>query len=100
MRKRPSLTIRSPYSVANNHFGPAPTNSDQRTITFRADHRVSQNDQVFFRYSRGQWDQMNRRAFNTAGNPITLDNLWNRETDFERSNTEALSWSHTSRPRC
>ena len=84
--------------VANNYFGPAPTNSDQRTITTRVDHRLTQNDQIFFRYSRGAWDQVNRRAFNTAGNPITSDNLWNRETYFERSNTEALSWSHTFSP--
>src|SRR5262249_28072805 len=60
--------------IANNYFGPAPTNSDQRTFTFRGDRRLSEKDQVFGRYSRGQWDQMNRRAFNTAGNPITSDN--------------------------
>ena len=53
-------------------------------LTFRGDHRLSDKDQVFGRYSRGAWDQMNRRAFNTAGNPITSDNLWNRETYFER----------------
>ena len=84
--------------VANNYFGTAPTNSGQRTITFRADHRLTNKDQIFARYSRGQWDQVNRRAFNTAGNPITSDNLWNRETYFERSNTEALSWTHTFSP--
>ena len=84
--------------VANNYFGPAPTNSDQRTFTFRADHRFSDKDQVYGRFSRGQWDQMNRRAFNTAGNPITSDNLWNRETYYERSNTEMISWNHTFSP--
>ncbi|MEP6716287.1 MAG: carboxypeptidase-like regulatory domain-containing protein, partial [Terriglobia bacterium] len=84
--------------VANNYFGPAPTNSDQRTITFRVDHRLTDKDQIFFRFSHGQWDQVNRRAFNTAGNPITSDNLWNRETYYERSNTEALSWTHVFSP--
>jgi hypothetical protein len=84
--------------VANNYFGPAPNNSQQRTITFRGDHRLSDRDQIFARYSRGEWDQVNRRAFNTAGNPITTDNLWNRETYFERSNTEMLSWTHTFSP--
>lgn len=84
--------------VANNYFGPAPTNSDQRTYTFRGDHRLSEKDQIFGRYSRGGWDQMNRRAFNTAGNPITLDGLWNRETYFERSNTQMISWTHTFSP--
>ena len=85
--------------VAQNYFGPAPTNSDQRTFTFRADHRLTDKDQVYGRYSRGQWDQMNRRAFSTGGNPITSDNLWNRETYSERSNTEMVSWSHTFSPR-
>jgi hypothetical protein len=84
--------------VANNYFGPAPTNQDQQTFTFRGDHRVSEKDTVFGRYSHGAWDQMNRRAFNTAGNPITSDNLWNRETYFERSNTEMISWTHTFTP--
>jgi len=84
--------------VANNYFGPAPTNSDQRTLTFRADHRISDKDQIYGRYSRGQWDQVNRRAFNTAGNPITSDGLWNRETYYERSNTEMLSWNHIFTP--
>ncbi|MFN7922793.1 MAG: carboxypeptidase regulatory-like domain-containing protein [Bryobacteraceae bacterium] len=84
--------------VANNYFGAAPTNSDQRTLTFRGDHRLGEKDQIYGRYSRGQWDQMNRRAFNTAGNPITSDNLWNRETYFERSNTEMISWTHTFSP--
>ena len=84
--------------IANNYFGPAPTNQDQRTITFRGDHRIGDKDQIYGRYSRGAWDQMNRRAFNTAGNPITSDNLWNRETYFERSNTEMVSWTHTFTP--
>ena len=84
--------------VANNYFGAAPTNSDQRTVTIRADHRLGDNDQIFGRYSRGEWDQMNRRAFNTAGNPISADGLWNRETYYERSNTEMVSWTHTYSP--
>ena len=84
--------------VAQNYFGLAPTNTDQRTLTFRADHRLSSRDQVFGRFSHGQSDQMNRRAFNTAGNPISTDNLWNRETYWERSNTEMVSWAHTFSP--
>lgn len=84
--------------VANNYFGPAPTNSDQRTLTFRGDHRIGDKDNIYGRYSRGEWDQVNRRAFNTAGNPITSDGLWNRETYYERSNTEMISWTHTFSP--
>jgi hypothetical protein len=84
--------------IAQNYFGLAPTNVDQRTITLRGDHRLTDKDQVFGRFSHGQSDQMNRRAFNTAGNPITSDNLWNRETYWERSNTEMISWTHSFSP--
>jgi hypothetical protein len=84
--------------VDQNYFGLAPTNTDQRTLTFRGDHRLSDRDQIFGRYSHGQSDQMNRRAFNTAGNPITSDNLWNRETYWERSNTLMVSWTHSFSP--
>ncbi len=84
--------------AGNNYFGPAPTNQNQRTFTFRGDHRLSERDTIFGRFSHGGWDQVNRRAFNTAGNPITSDGLWNRETYFERSNTEMISWTHTFSP--
>jgi hypothetical protein len=76
-----------------------PTNIDNRTVTFRGDHWLGDKDQIFGRYSRGLNDQMNRRAFATAGNPITLDSLWNRETYWERSNTAMSSWTHTFSPR-
>lgn len=39
--------------IAQNYFGPVPVNSDQRTVTFRGDHRVSDKDQVFGRFSHG-----------------------------------------------
>jgi hypothetical protein len=84
--------------AAQNYFGLAPTNTDQRTFTFRADHRISEKNQIFGRVSHGRSDQVNRRAFNTAGNPISSDNLWNRETYWERSNTGMLSWTHTFSP--
>src|SRR5262249_16578112 len=73
--------------VADNYFGLAPTVIDQHTITFRGDHRLAEKDQIVVRYSNGLNDQMNRRAFQTAGNPITFDNLWNRETYYEASHT-------------
>ncbi len=84
--------------VANNYFGLTPTIVDQRTLTFRGDHHFGGKDQVFGRYSHGAWDQLNRRAFATAGNPITLDGLWNKETYFERSHTQMISWTHIFSP--
>ena len=84
--------------VAQNYFGLAPTSVNQSTITFRGDHRFSEKDQIFGRYSHGLSDQFNRRAFNTGGSPITLDNLWNRETYVEYSNTQSVSWTHIFSP--
>jgi hypothetical protein len=84
--------------VASNFFGLAPLIQDTRTLTFRADHRINDKNQIFGRYSRGQNDLIQRRAFNTAGNPITLDNLWNRETFWERSGTGMISWTHVFSP--
>ena len=84
--------------VADNYFGTAPTNQDTRTMTFRGDHRLSEKDQIFGRYSRGKNDLMQRRAFATVGNPITSDDLWNRETNYELSNTSMASWTHIFSP--
>ena len=84
--------------VASNYFGLAPLVVDQRTFTFRVDHRIGDKDQIFGRYSPGANDQMDRRGFNNAGNPITSDNLWNRETYYERSHTAVTSWTHIFSP--
>ena len=84
--------------VAQNYFGLAPTAIDQRTLTFRGDHRIGAKDQIWGRYSHGLSNQFNRRGFATGGFPITADNLWNRETYYEVSNTQAVSWTHTFSP--
>src|SRR5215469_14917771 len=84
--------------VAQNYFGLAPTAIDQRTLTFRGDHRIGAKDQIWGRYSHGLSNQFNRRGFGTGGFPITADNLWNRETYYEVSNTQAVSWTHTFSP--
>src|SRR6266536_963411 len=84
--------------VAQNFFGLAPTSINQRTLTYRGDHRISEKDTLFGRYSHGASDQFNRRGFATGGNPITTDNLWNRETYVEFSNAQSVSWTHIFSP--
>jgi len=84
--------------VESNYFGPAPNLQDTRTFTIRGDHRVSDRDTVFGRYSKGLNDQVTRRAFNTGGHPITLDGYYNRETYYENSHTGMGSWTHTFSP--
>ena len=84
--------------VGSNLTALQPTIIDQRSITLRGDHRLSEKDAVFGRYSRGLSDQMNRRAFSTGGFPITSDGLYNRETYYEISHTGMGSWTHTFTP--
>jgi hypothetical protein len=84
--------------VGNNYDGLAPTVIDNRTFTLRADHRLTEKDNLYGRFSRGLNNQMNRRAFSTAGFPITSDNLYNRETYYEISHTAMASWTHTFGP--
>ena len=84
--------------AGQNYFGLAPNNIDSRTFTFRGDHRVTEKDSVFGRYSNGLNNQLTRRAFNTGGHPITSDDLYNRETYFERSNSAMGSWTRTFTP--
>ena len=84
--------------VGSNFTGLSPNIVDQRTITVRGDHRLSDKDMIFGRYTRGLNDQMQRRAFSTGGFPITSDNLYNRETYLEQSNTMMGSWTHTFSP--
>ena len=84
--------------VGSNLTALQPTVQDQRTFTFRGDHRFSDKDKVFGRFSRGINDQMNRRAFSTGGFPITSDDLYNRETYLEISHTAMASWTHTFSP--
>src|SRR5262249_36826261 len=81
--------------VGSNLTALQPTVQNQRTYTFRGDERVTDKDLVFGRITHGFNDQMNRRAFSTGGFPITTDNLYNRETYYETSNTAMGSWTHT-----
>jgi hypothetical protein len=84
--------------VGNNLTALQPTVQNQRTLTFRVDERFGDKDSVFGRFSRGINDQMNRRAFSTAGFPITSDGLYNRETYYEVSHNAMASWTHTFGP--
>jgi hypothetical protein len=69
--KPPATNSLSPL-VGSNFTGLQPTNIHQRTLTFRGDHRLSDHDLVFGRYSRGTNDQMNRRGFSTGVQPRNL----------------------------
>jgi hypothetical protein len=95
----PSPTSNLSPLVGSNLTALAPVVQNQRTFTFRGDHRISDKDQIFGRYSHGHWDLLQRRSFSTGGFPITSDGLYNRETYLEPSHTAMASWTHTFSPR-
>ena len=94
----PSPTNNLSPLVGSNLTALAPVIQNQRTYTFRGDHRISDKDRIYGRYSPGHWDLLQRRAFSTGGFPITSDGLYNRETYLELSHTAMVSWSHTFGP--
>jgi len=94
----PSPTNNLSPLVGSNLTALAPVTQNQRTFTFRGDHRISDKDRIYGRYSPGHWDLLQRRAFSTGGFPITSDGLYNRETYLELSHTAMASWSHTFGP--
>ena len=85
-------------NVAANFLAPSPNNTDNRTLTSRIDHRINDHNTIYGRYSYGISNNMQRRAYNTNGNAITSDNLWNRETYYEQSNTGMVSYTHIFSP--
>ncbi|MCW5963700.1 MAG: carboxypeptidase regulatory-like domain-containing protein [Bryobacterales bacterium] len=47
----PNATPTDPFTFANNFVALVPSSSDQGVTNMRVDHRISESDQVFFRYS-------------------------------------------------
>ncbi|MCL4402001.1 MAG: carboxypeptidase-like regulatory domain-containing protein [Acidobacteria bacterium] len=83
--------------VSANWFGPNPSKQDDWTLTTRVDHRLSDKDQIFGRYTISDSLTANRR---TSGNtsPITSDNYWNFQTNTPRTQTAAFTWNHMFGP--
>ena len=82
--------------VANNWFGPQPNKNDQHTGTLRFDHRLSNKDQVFVRYSQGTINSLANNG--NAGSPITLDGATNVQTLDNGNKTVAVSWTRVFSP--
>lgn len=92
----PSLANVNPV-VASNWFGLTPNNQDQKTFTFRGDHRVSDKDQIFARYTYGNRILEQRRSFNNTA-PITLDKLANYEFLPVYNHSGVFSWTRLFSP--
>lgn len=83
--------------VSNNWFGVSPSNQDHRTTTLRFDHRVSDKDQIFVRYSKGNRVLEDRRTFNNNA-PITLDRMANYQRTPVYNNNGVFSWTRLWSP--
>lgn len=92
----PSLPDVNPV-VANNSFFPSPNSQDHRTITVRADHRLSSKDQIFGRYTVGDRLLQQKRTFNNTA-PITTDRLANFEYLPVYSHSGVFSWTRIFSP--
>ncbi len=83
--------------VTNNWFGPSPNTQDHVTYTTRIDHRLSDKDQIFGRYTTGNRILEQKRSFNNTA-PITLDRLANFEFLPVYSHTGSFSWTRILSP--
>ncbi len=89
----PTLPAINPL-IGSNWWGQQPDNRLDWTMTTRVDHRLSDRDQIFFRYTYGLRD-----AFAQSGSsPVTLDNSANARWRPIRDNTGVASWTHTFSP--
>ncbi|MBL8230980.1 MAG: carboxypeptidase regulatory-like domain-containing protein, partial [Bryobacterales bacterium] len=82
--------------VAPNYFAPAVSNRRDHTETVRIDHRFSERDQVFGRYTHGGRWSMGRSG--ADGSPVLLDQAANVTFRPVRNDSAVLSWTHTYSP--
>src|SRR5262249_18701118 len=82
--------------VSANWFGTGFDNTNQTTITTRVDHRLSERDQIFFRYSHNPSYRSNTTALGTS--PTTLDGRANARIDQGVNDSGVMSWTHTFSP--
>lgn len=82
--------------VAANWFGLGYDTRSQHTETARVDHRLSDRDQLFFRYSHNPA----YRSYTTSlgGGPTTLDGKANAAIDAGENDSGVASWTHTFSP--
>lgn len=75
--------------LGDNYFSPAPANRDDHTGTMRVDHRLSENDQLFVRYSQGVTESLTN---NNNSSPPTLDKSTNYKLTGSANRLLAVSW--------
>jgi hypothetical protein len=83
--------------ISSNWYGPLLRNQNQFTFTTKVDERLSDRDQLAFRYTHSPSTLL------TAGNaltnsPPTLDNKANLAADFGSNDSGVADWTHTFSP--
>ena len=89
----PTLPAVNPM-VADNWFAPGLNNRIEHTVTSRFDHRLSDRDHLFFRYSHG----IREGTLQQGAGPITLDKLANGNMQNFSDDSGVFSWTHTFSP--
>ena len=82
--------------VASNWFGTQPNRTNQHTGTMRFDHRLSEKNQFFVRYTQGMSSNLATNGNN--GSPITLDQSTNIKTIEQQDRTIAVSFTRIFSP--
>lgn len=84
--------------VAENWFGTAFSNRNDWTVTTRVDHRISDKDQLFFRYSSNRSYAWRTSSGIDAGTPTSTDGRANGAIDEGQNDNGVASWTHTFSP--
>jgi hypothetical protein len=92
----PRPTLDANPLVSANYFGPAVSNRLDHTESVRIDHRLSDRDQLFFRYTNGNRWAKNRSGAN--GSPTMLDEAGNVTFRPVRNHSGVASWTHNYSP--
>jgi hypothetical protein len=82
--------------VSSNYFAPGVSNRLDHTETVRIDHRLSDKDQLFGRYTHGNRWAKSRSGPN--GSPVLLDEAANVTFRPVRNESAVLSWTHSFSP--
>ncbi|MGH9659962.1 MAG: TonB-dependent receptor, partial [Bryobacteraceae bacterium] len=96
----PTLDSVNPL-VAPNWFGLGFDQRSHTTVTTRIDHRISDGDQIFFRYSHNPAFRRFTSSLGggtNASSPTTLDGKANGAIDEQFNDNGVVSWTHTFSP--
>lgn len=87
----------NPYTAsAGNWQGALPNTQKLYGYTMRFDHRISEKDSVFFRYTLGH--KLSNQWTTSAFGAPTTDHVWNGTFTPVDSQSGVLSWTHISSP--